>query len=1280
MSNLNRFLSKWSILPEYQDAGLAIDPSKLSREQYQKLYDEGRVATYDKAADVYQPPVLPEVSISAKAPKSVTDFGRRFRKKLQEDNPSLAAQLFKLPVEAVAGLPQAAFTYLLDPEKNIVPSQALDVQNPYAAMAVDVVADPTNLVGAGVADDVLKISGKLGKAGSKAGKVLTTKTPLKDAYRISSRASKVEVPNIAKNIASKFKELPKGVSPSDVEAVIQKNLDWVNSDEYMRRRMATTGETKDQIKKSIDRWTNTLQNKTDYEVRKINEGNTSGLYSVRKSPIFGVDQSISVDPKYAETPEQFLNVFEHEFIHGLSPAVVEEKLYKNYPLLDVQATKPTFFQRLVEKPTAHQQHLRYLAEPSEQQARAVRLNNRIRKDLGIEDFREITESEMNKWIETIYNPNLKEINQAGFNDVADLLYSSSGDRGSILNWINKSWALPPVIVAGAAAQQASPEVETLYSGSGNKQQKGGLISKLGYKKNSPYKDSPSLQIDSNYITMQDVDQPLLLVPDGDSPMVVQPESGEYYFPNSHTVTEYPLDQFKSGGLRKSQRDLVEWTNQKWRTKSGKPSHQTGERYLPEAAIKALSDEEYQQTSRKKRDDGGTGSVSKQPEKIANKVRRYRMKEGGSTVNQAGNYTKPGMRKRLFNQIMNSNTMGTPSGKWSARKAQLLAKKYKEQGGGYKEQGGLVDYYVDNTPVMLMMNGGCMECGGMVKYQEGGKITYQTRRLINPEQIQSFDKDKLKVVQQDLKAKGLYTGKIDGIYGPLTDKAIKQYNAKLTETPVTASIPEITIKASKKVKSTPNDLVYTPDEMKEYMDVYKARIEECTAGDAQCLERANRYYNTYVAPLVGAKSSWQELEGELPKGIGSSVDSWDIHGVLREKGGKKIPVPYQLEKQAFMVPPGMEKEYHPLKGQEDLIRSLNIPLGAIIGFGNKGGTSSKYGKGTILYNTKQGAVATEHSARVVGFTPDGIPMVYDYDRIVPLTEYKFIKKGIFEITAPSGTENKTFAQLKNDRNFWKEPPVVNTKSIPLYKGEETHPQLGRKEFVNFQNALLKDKQKIAETLEIDNKKYDDLARVAQALAITETQGGDPIARKFGYTVDKVTEPLPLKTRKEIKIKAFDIDGAGVSQGLTQINEENLFTRPEVTRKLKAMGITQDNFDPYNPHHSAAATMTLANFFMERQEKDIKNNPHQLTPLQVLSYQWNRPGDLRKGTAEGKSIHSKKLANIYNQIPLPSEDEETVINTPVYSPTEVYGGYKAMTLPSSFNFQQGGTVQSFLNKWL
>lgn len=55
----------------------------------------------------------------------------------------------------------------------------------------------------------------------------------------------------------------------------------------------------------------------------------------------------------------------------------------------------------------------------------------------------------------------------------------------------------------------------------------------------------------------------------------------------------------------------------------------------------------------------------------------------SKVNQSGNYTNPGMRKSLFKSILGRATHGTAAGKWSARKAQLLAKKYKERGGGYK---------------------------------------------------------------------------------------------------------------------------------------------------------------------------------------------------------------------------------------------------------------------------------------------------------------------------------------------------------------------------------------------------------------------------------------------------------------------------------------------------------------------------------------------------------------------------------------------------------------------
>ena len=77
-------------------------------------------------------------------------------------------------------------------------------------------------------------------------------------------------------------------------------------------------------------------------------------------------------------------------------------------------------------------------------------------------------------------------------------------------------------------------------------------------------------------------------------------------------------------LAKRQRSLKSWSKQKWRTKSGKKSSITGERYLPSAAIRALSPAEYAATTREKRKAKRQGKqFSKQPKRIAAKVRKYR---------------------------------------------------------------------------------------------------------------------------------------------------------------------------------------------------------------------------------------------------------------------------------------------------------------------------------------------------------------------------------------------------------------------------------------------------------------------------------------------------------------------------------------------------------------------------------------------------------------------------------------------------------------------------------
>ncbi len=86
---------------------------------------------------------------------------------------------------------------------------------------------------------------------------------------------------------------------------------------------------------------------------------------------------------------------------------------------------------------------------------------------------------------------------------------------------------------------------------------------------------------------------------------------------------------------------------------------------------------------------GMGAIA--PGKMPKGVRKSRRDDTdfteyaeGGKVNAAGNYTKPGMRKSLFESIKSQAVQGTGAGQWSARKAQLLAKKYKARGGGYKD--------------------------------------------------------------------------------------------------------------------------------------------------------------------------------------------------------------------------------------------------------------------------------------------------------------------------------------------------------------------------------------------------------------------------------------------------------------------------------------------------------------------------------------------------------------------------------------------------------------------
>jgi hypothetical protein len=252
-------------------------------------------------------------------------------------------------------------------------------------------------------------------------------------------------------------DLPQSIDRDDLHALIKKQLDRVDSDEYISRRMATTGETKEQIASTVKEWKDHLTDATNYNSDW--DGKAYGAYSNwRKKGYLSVNSDVT-----NKNPEKFLDVFEHEFLHGLSPALKNEKLYKNYPILNV-TPKRSIVQKVKDQFNGKQRSIDYLNEAEEQQVRSVRMNDRIRKDLGIEGQNKLSKENLDKWFDKHYNPDLEKLSKTGFKDVTDLMNFDakariskgakvSSSRPDILNWLNKAWMVPAVGAAGIATQE-----------------------------------------------------------------------------------------------------------------------------------------------------------------------------------------------------------------------------------------------------------------------------------------------------------------------------------------------------------------------------------------------------------------------------------------------------------------------------------------------------------------------------------------------------------------------------------------------------------------------------------------------------------------------------------------------------------------------------------------------------------------------------------------------------------------------------------------------------------
>lgn len=142
----------------------------------------------------------------------------------------------------------------------------------------------------------------------------------------------------------------------------------------------------------------------------------------------------------------------------------------------------------------------------------------------------------------------------------------------------------------------------------------------------------------------------------------------------------------------AQESLDDWNDEDWKTKSGKPSGETGERFLPTKAIEALTDKEYKETSDKKRKDSKKGKqFSEQPKSIAEKTAKYRAEQSKNEVYEAiegtGSkarftdkpdskvYRDASLRQKARNKVL-KGTKGGNAGQWSAIKANLSATEYR----------------------------------------------------------------------------------------------------------------------------------------------------------------------------------------------------------------------------------------------------------------------------------------------------------------------------------------------------------------------------------------------------------------------------------------------------------------------------------------------------------------------------------------------------------------------------------------------------------------------------
>jgi hypothetical protein len=265
--------------------------------------------------------------------------------------------------------------------------------------------------------------------------------------------------HVNKNIKG---NLPEGLTKQHVADILENNLSWIESPEYLKRRMATTGESIEQVTKNVQALKKRFKNtKIEFTNKGLGK-NSDGIYSGNPSNLISNIRKDVIKIKPDQSLEEIMATIDHEVGHALSPAIKNEKLYKNYPFLPTTSgdnlrnlsNEQGFFNKLL-KGNRSKDYV-YLEDPAEQQVRFNRLNSKIREDLNLpRNEGTLTDEQFDQWTDTQLKDKFKSFENSGYEDVTDLLRnrSTNVDRSKILKTLNKAWGVVPAVTVASALQQ-----------------------------------------------------------------------------------------------------------------------------------------------------------------------------------------------------------------------------------------------------------------------------------------------------------------------------------------------------------------------------------------------------------------------------------------------------------------------------------------------------------------------------------------------------------------------------------------------------------------------------------------------------------------------------------------------------------------------------------------------------------------------------------------------------------------------------------------------------------